>query len=123
VAGAGAGFGRRPVRVEPAGAVAQGRGRDQKAMGRFGDGGGKGPRRIDPVTMHSHIDLAPVDALDAEPVDELLGRFGIQGVQHGPPSGDGNQRPALEAAADGIDPLPRARLQVGRFIVEQRGQG
>lgn len=71
---AGARLGGVPVFFLVAGAIAQGGRGDDRAVGWGDDGFVKRRRRVDPMAVHAHIDVASLAALDAQPVDKLLRR-------------------------------------------------
>ncbi|MCY1169613.1 hypothetical protein D9M73_96580 [compost metagenome] len=55
----------------PIAAAAQGRRGYQHAMRGFQHGFGKGPRRIEPMPVQPNIIIAPLDAIDRHPIDEV----------------------------------------------------
>ena len=61
-----------PVRFFLAGTVAQRRRSDDDTVRRLGHGVCKRLRRIDPVTVHSDVDVATVDTAYCEPIDKCF---------------------------------------------------
>ncbi len=116
---AGPDLGGGPVDIVVAGPVAKGCRGDQNAMGRFRHRRDERPHRIDPVPVQADVDVAAIQAVDAEPVDELRRGFTLQGTKHRPPTGDRLKGTPFEAAAHSFDSLAGVGLQFGRLGIEQ----
>src|SRR3546814_19842674 len=80
------------------------------------DGGGEGQRRIDPVAVHADVGVAPVAALDREPVGETVGRNGVDPFQHSTPSRDLDLGATLKRSADPLYPQAPRRPERGRLV-------
>ena len=126
---------RGPVLLLLAGAIAQRRRGDERAVGAAHDELCERDRGVHIVTVHADIDISPFDAGDREPIDESRGvggavlvlcqfvvvnRNGPHVFQHGAPGAEPLADPALDPAHDRLDPLALGALQTLGFLVEQR---
>ena len=94
---------------------------NEQAMRRLGNIFGKRNGRVDPVTVEADIEIAAIDPLDGEPVDEFGPCFGRQTVQHVAPGGQAASGPAgrycgrsPRCAAASRSPAPPPRRRAGR---------
>ncbi len=71
VARAGARLGPRPAGILADRSAGQRRGGDEHAMRRRQHGRGQRSAGIKPVAMQADVELAPLDAIDRQPVDEI----------------------------------------------------
>ncbi len=122
IVGAAAPLGHRPVGVGIARAVEQGGRGHHHAVGRLQHRFGEGMHRIDPMAMETDIEIASVQPLDGEPVDEFGRRFGLQAGQHRTPGAERGQAAPFDRAGDRLDAAAGGGLQFGRLVVEQGQQ-
>ena len=118
----GAPFGGHPVRFGVGGGIPERRRRHQDPVGRFNDLLGERPGGVEPMAVEADVEIMAPDPFHREPIDEFGRRFAGKGIQHLPPGGDLLPAPAVEAAADGFDPVAGRGVQVRRARIQQPGQ-
>ena len=74
------------------------------------------------MAVIADVDLAPVEALDAEPLDEGLLQRAMQAGQHGLPGLHLHGGAALQPARQGIEPPPGIAFQGLRLFGQQLGE-
>ena len=82
----------------------------------------EGLGRIEIVAVEADIELAPLDALDREPVDEFRRHRLRQGLQHGAPGGDLHLGAARDAAHHGVDAQARVGIEHVGIVIQPLGE-
>ena len=70
---------------------------------------------------HAHIDVAAIDASDAEPIDEFGWRFRFECLQHADPCAELQLAP-VQAAQGCFDAYPHRLFQRVRLVIKTRSQ-
>jgi hypothetical protein len=74
------------------------------------------------MAEQADVDLAPIDPLDRQPVEELGRPLPRQRAEHGAPALERLGAAPADAAAEALDALPLRRVELPRLFVEPIGQ-
>ena len=119
---AGARLGHRPVGFHVAAGIGQGGRGDGDAMGLGIDGIGERLGRVDPMAEHPGVDIAAVDSVHGEPVDENIRCLGLEGAEHVDPPGNQHFTAPGQSPANRLDAGARRAVEFVGVHVEAAAQ-